>query len=69
MTEHEQGSPIPPPEDVDIEDVMSDASGDTAKVPSEDEPGTEGSQAAYPDDMPVAETGETADAPPDEAAP
>ena len=68
MTEQEQGSPIPPPEDVDIDDVMSDASGDTAKVPSEDEPMSGASEAEYPEDAPVAETGETAD-PPDEAAP
>ena len=69
MSEQEQGSPIPPPEDIDVDEALADASGDTAKAPSEDEPMSGPSQASYPDDMPVAETGETADAPPDEAAP
>ncbi len=35
MMEHEESvSPIPPPEDIDVDEALSDASGDNAKVPS-----------------------------------
>ncbi len=61
MTQHEQGSPIPPPEDIDVDEALADASGDTAKAPSEDEPLSGPSQAQYPEGAPVAETGEAGD--------
>ena len=44
MTEREQGTAgsgegqVPPPPDTSVEDALSDASGDTVKAPSEDEP-------------------------------
>jgi hypothetical protein len=45
MTEHERGRE----DDASLDEAIADASGDTAKVPSEDDPTAEGTEARDPD--------------------